>query len=71
MPLNKKQKKPLGAKNNSAGTPVQVVRGSSDIRQLRCTNKQCNNLVIQVPDGRGGKVHRCSVCGTTYAFQQF
>lgn len=42
---------------------VQVIRGQQDVRQVRCTNKQCNALVSASPDGKGGKRYKCAQCG--------
>ena len=48
----------------------QIVKGPSDTRQIRCTNKKCNNLAIQVHDGRGGHVYECTTCKTRFAFSK-
>ena len=46
----------------------QVLKGPSDTRQLRCTKQTCKNLVVQVPDGKGGFVYECPVCKARYSF---
>lgn len=46
----------------------QVVKGQKDTREIRCTNPKCKNVAAQVPDGKGGFVHKCLACGTTFRF---
>lgn len=46
----------------------QVIKGSQDTREIRCTNPKCKNVVRQVPDGRGGFTYKCSSCQATYNF---
>lgn len=47
---------------------AQVVKGSKDTRQIRCTNQRCKNIAIQVPDGKGGLIHECVICKTRFLF---
>jgi hypothetical protein len=38
----------------------QVLRGITDTRKIRC--KRCQGLALEVPDGKGGKILKCSQC---------
>lgn len=42
----------------------QVVKGSQDTREIRCT--RCKNVAKQIPDGKGGHKYHCGTCGTTF-----
>ena len=42
----------------------QVVKGPKDVRQIRCT--KCKDLAVQVPDGTGGYVYKCTSCGSKF-----
>lgn len=44
----------------------QVIKGSSDTREIRCTLTTCKNVAKQVPDGKGGFIYKCGSCGTTF-----
>lgn len=46
----------------------QTIKGSSDVRELRCTNPKCKNVAKQVPDGKGGVMYQCSSCGNRFNF---
>lgn len=48
----------------------QVLKGSSDIREIRCTNQKCRNVACKVPDGKGGSKYKCLACGTVFSFTQ-
>lgn len=48
-----------------------VIKGSSDTREMRCTNPKCGNVALQVPDGKGGTIYKCITCGTKYSFDKF
>jgi hypothetical protein len=45
-----------------------VIKGPADTRQVRCTNQKCKNMAQQVPDGKGGTIYKCLVCGTKFSF---
>lgn len=44
----------------------QVIKGSSDTREIRCN--KCRGVAKQVPDGKGGFVCKCQICGTSFTF---
>lgn len=44
----------------------QVVKGQKDTREIRCT--KCKGVAAQVADGKGGFIHKCFTCGTTFRF---
>lgn len=44
----------------------QVIRGTSDQREIRCT--KCKGVATQVPDGKGGFLCRCKTCGAQFKF---
>jgi hypothetical protein len=44
----------------------QVIKGSSDTREIRCTDQKCKNVAKQVPDGKGGTKYQCLSCGTVF-----
>lgn len=46
-----------------ASKKIRVLKGQQDVRQVRCTNKQCSALVSATPDGKGGNRHKCHQCG--------
>lgn len=46
------------------GQRAQVVKGQTNIRQMRC--KRCGNLTAQVSDGKGGFKTKCQACGVEY-----
>lgn len=46
----------------------QVIKGSSDTREIRCTDPKCKNVAKQVPDGKGGQKYQCLACGTVFTF---
>jgi hypothetical protein len=47
-----------------------VIKGSPDLREMRCTDPKCRNIARQVPDGKGGSVCQCSICGLRFSFSQ-
>lgn len=46
----------------------QVIKGSSDQREIRCTNGKCRNVARQVPNGKGGTTYKCGTCGFQFSF---
>lgn len=44
-------------------TPVTVLRGQKDVRQVRCLTKMCGALIAASSDGKGGTRHKCPQCG--------
>lgn len=51
--------------SNSTKNNVTVLRASgNNIEKIRCPN--CKQQAHPVPDGRGGKILRCSGCGNKF-----
>lgn len=47
-----------------------VIKGSADLREMRCTDPKCRNIARQVPDGKGGSICKCMACGRQFTFSQ-
>lgn len=54
-----------GTKDNRQ---YQIIKGTPDQRELRCP--KCKNVAIQVPDGRGGFICKCSNCQAQFKFRK-
>lgn len=48
----------------------EVIKGSSDTREIRCTNPKCKNVAKQVPDGKGGFKYQCLSCHSVFTFSK-
>lgn len=48
----------------------QVIKGSSDTREIRCIKPRCKNVARQVADGKGGFICQCLTCGAKFTFSK-
>lgn len=54
-------------KGTSDRKNFQVIKGSSDTREIRCTSCK-GGVAKQVPDGKGGFICQCGTCGAKFKF---